>query len=529
MAVKDENSLVLQQLKHPQDAETSEEKKIRYRSIRIAQLAMFIFATGFSIILTGVYPYMKELSPELDEETILARYGWVVSVNPLGQMIASPLFGWLYQKTGSARLVGLITSVAYIVGNILYSILSVFPEDYRYGLLLFSRFIVGVSSGNIATVRSYIAAATFTEERTAQMSVASSFQSVGFTLGPGIQAALTPFKCTDVEAEDSQYLSFDMYTSAGWVCAFLGLLSFILFLPFIFKEVDVSLKERQYATECNKLMNEEDVSLDLPSPDTVAAVICIAAFFTYVFNFVLIETLGTPLCMDQFGWSEEETVLYFGILIASASILCVFLFAIVGPLCKRFDERKVLIFVGILFMFLGRIIVFPIPGFDHPPLANSTAPENGANFTDANVFKSFLVGTSKNIPCENAPSASTGCALEWCKDQPALQVWQLFGGIIIGTIGYPFAIAITQSIFSKIIGPRPQGHWMGLFSSVADSLPRLLGLFVVSFIYTNYGMYLTAGLMVFTVLIALVLILIFYKRLIPMDTTDSGGPRIVSI
>ena len=70
---------------------------------------------------------------------------------------------------------------------------------------------------------------------------------------------------------------------------------------------------------------------------------------------------------------------------------------------------------------------------------------------------------------------------------------------------------------------------MGLFSSVADSLPRLLGLFVVSFIYTNYGMYLTAGLMVFTVLVALVLILIFYKRLIPMDTTDSGGTRILSV
>ena len=68
-------------------------------------------------------------------------------MNPLGQMIASPLFGLLYQKTGSARLVGVITSVAYFGGNILYAILSVFPEDYRYGLLLFSRFIVGVSSG----------------------------------------------------------------------------------------------------------------------------------------------------------------------------------------------------------------------------------------------------------------------------------------------------------------------------------------------------------------------------------------------
>ena len=96
---------------------------------------------------------MKELSPGLDEQTLLSRYGWVVSVNPLGQMVASPVFGYLYQKTGSARLVGLITSLAYVLGNILYSILSVFPEDYRYPLLLFSRFIVGVSSGNIATIR----------------------------------------------------------------------------------------------------------------------------------------------------------------------------------------------------------------------------------------------------------------------------------------------------------------------------------------------------------------------------------------
>ena len=71
--------------------------------------------------------------------------------------------------------------------------------------------------------RSYIAAATFTEERTAQMSIASSFQSVGFTLGPGIQAALTPFKCTDIEGQSSsEYISWDMYTSAGWVCALLG-------------------------------------------------------------------------------------------------------------------------------------------------------------------------------------------------------------------------------------------------------------------------------------------------------------------
>ena len=46
---------------HPQEMESAAEKRLRYRSIRIGQFVLFIFATGFSIILTGVYPYMKEV------------------------------------------------------------------------------------------------------------------------------------------------------------------------------------------------------------------------------------------------------------------------------------------------------------------------------------------------------------------------------------------------------------------------------------------------------------------------------------
>ncbi len=61
-----------------------------------------------------------------------------------------------------------------------------------------------------------------------------------------------------------------------------------------------------------------------------------------------------------------------------------------------------------------------------------------------------------NVPCETVSSQAGGCALDWCENTPALTIWQLFGGIIIGTIGYPYAVAITQSTFSKILGPRPQ-------------------------------------------------------------------------
>jgi hypothetical protein len=50
---------------HPQEVETPEEKRVRMWSIRIVQVAMLIFSIGFSIILTGVFPYMKQVYESL--------------------------------------------------------------------------------------------------------------------------------------------------------------------------------------------------------------------------------------------------------------------------------------------------------------------------------------------------------------------------------------------------------------------------------------------------------------------------------
>ena len=46
---------------HPLELESQTEKKVRYRSIRIGQVALLIFSIGFSIVLTGVYPYMTQV------------------------------------------------------------------------------------------------------------------------------------------------------------------------------------------------------------------------------------------------------------------------------------------------------------------------------------------------------------------------------------------------------------------------------------------------------------------------------------
>ena len=437
-----------------------------------------------------------QLTPDLTEEERLSRYGIAVAIQPLGQTIFGPILGYLNTKIGT-RKIGLMSSIAYVIGNILYSILSVFPVSYRYPLLLTARFIVGACSGNVASVRSYIASATYVTERTSEMSIASAFQSVGFLIGPGIQAALTPLECTDVNTNSVSYFSFDLYTSAGWVCAILGAINFVLFL--IFKEIDVSQKEREFAKKDTQTVQE------LPKPYALGVGACLAVFFIMMFNFIIVETLGTPMCIEQLGWTAEETILRFGLLTAGMGVVLLFGFVTVGRLCKLIDERKVMIF-GILLMFLGRLSLFPIPGFPLPPMIE--------NSTDVS---SSLKAMARNIPCDDSvDQIQPGCELQWCKNIPAITIWQLFGGIIIGAIGHPYAISIAISLYSKIIGPRPQGTWMGLTLAVGG-FARFLGPIFVSYIYTYYGTYLTSSLMVGSTVFAIASTTILYKKLVPLQ------------
>ena len=41
--------------------ETQDEKRVRVRSLWIMNIEIFIFALGFSIVLTGVLPYLKQV------------------------------------------------------------------------------------------------------------------------------------------------------------------------------------------------------------------------------------------------------------------------------------------------------------------------------------------------------------------------------------------------------------------------------------------------------------------------------------
>ncbi|XP_076280728.1 CLN7/MFS domain-containing 8 [Lasioglossum baleicum] len=475
------------------DLETVAERKERWRSINAIYFTMFLMSLGFSIILTGVWPYLDKLDKNAGKEFM----GYVVAANPLAQMLFSPFVGWWGDKRGSIRLPLLTTLALFTFASGLYSVLEILPGDKKMYMIA-ARFLVGVSSANIAAARSYLSAATKFVERTHAVSMVSLAQVLGFVVGPGLQAAVTPL------GEHGFYfinIPFNMYTMTGWINVIMGILNFSLFLPWNFKEHRIALRE---AMKSQGRSTEEE-TLKSVKPDYLANWTLICAFFVLVFNFVLLETLGTSLTMDQFGWSKKESLYYMGLLMSVGAIVSCITFVMIEPLCKRFNERKVMLWGGFFLMIIGRILYIPW-GPDPPPIAYEPLFDNGT--TDINATEAL-----------GCPSTQ-----EWCLYTPQLTVTQFFIGYGFTTIGYPLGVTLIQTIFSKVLGPRPQGVWMG-FMTGAGCASRVLGPVFVSVIYTRYGTYHTFGVTGLMLILSMLWLQIVDKRLVPPKLTSKDETK----
>lgn len=485
---------------------------------------MLIFSLGNSIIFTGVWPYLQLLEPTVT----LNEYGFVVAADALAQMLFSPLFGYVVDKMNSVRLVSVICCIIFCIGNVLYANVAAVPRvvgsvvKARMWTMMFARFVVGIGTGINAAIRSYISKATYVEERTTHIALLSLFQTLGFIMGPAIQAALTPLGEEGEISKDSTFVS-DMYTATGWVSAATGLLALILFMPGIFKEhkcenkpkpkKDGVAKAPTIKSRPRELLKQfstismvdghhaltRSISIKPPpeKPPLLPTITSTYNFFSFLFNFVLIETILTPLAMDQWGWTEEDTIMYLGITMAAGGVLSGLCFATIGPLSKKFDERLLLIVAGLGPMIVGRIILFPY-GSEYPPYKNVTL--------------------SKDI--ERAVSSVdglTGCSYDWCLTIPKITVVQFMVGYVFGLLGYPFCVAICGSLFSKILGPIPQGFYMGLLTT-SGSLARVVGPIFVSYIYQYYGTWLLFGIVTASLGVSLILTLVSYKQLVPYDS-----------
>ncbi|XP_033127126.1 major facilitator superfamily domain-containing protein 8-like isoform X2 [Anneissia japonica] len=492
----------------------------RWRSIHIMYLTMFLSSLGFSMVMPSVWPYLTKI----DENATKNFLGFVVASFSLGQLVSSPICG-VWGNLRGAREPVAFSLILSIGSNCLYAFLMAI-KSHNATYMLIARLLLGFSAGNTAVARSYVSTATSLQERTGAMAAISGFQAVGFIFGPVFQAAFVPIGENGVS---SGPLHLNMYTVPAFVNAIMTAVNLLLII-LAFKEYDIpdiitdpakpnvdhnvnelddigSLSKANNGTingNYNQLPPYEDLessqhgaivneSISI-SVDIFMVFIINIIYFVVLFVFSIYETIGTPMTMDMYAWSRPKAVLYNGIIGAVSAFISVTVFALVKPVSKRFGDRLVML-AGIIFLIIGIFVMLPWgPGY-------MPRPYYALNVSDYN--DTIVPGT-------------LGCswAYSWCDTLKVLPLWQYGLAIFIISFGYPTCQVLSFIIYSKMLGPKPQGLYMGILTA-AGSLARTLGPIFVSQIYSSKGNRAAFSVLLGMEVAMLALYLACYKRFIP--------------
>uniref|UniRef100_A0A8C8SUD4 Major facilitator superfamily domain containing 8 n=1 Tax=Pelusios castaneus TaxID=367368 RepID=A0A8C8SUD4_9SAUR len=490
--------------------EAQQHFRSRWRSIRIMYLTMFLSSVGFSIVIMSIWPYLQKIDLTADASFL----GWIIASYSFGQMLASPLFGlWSnYRPRREPLVASLSISVA---ANCLYAYVHL-PTSHNKYYMLIARTLLGFGAGNVAVVRSYISGATSLTERTSAMANTSACQAMGFILGPVFQTCFSLIGEKGVTWEIID-LQVNMYTAPVLLGAFLGIINIILIFA-IFREHQVDdmgkqCKSINFEAEENQ---EQDIQGNI---DQVAVVATNVLFFVTLFVFAVFETIATPLSMDMYSWTRKEAVFYNGIILAAIGIESVIVFMLVKVASKKIDERAILL-GGLLMVLVGFFILLPwgkqLPNIQWEDIKNNSIPR----ITFSEMFTPFWKLHTAQLP-SNHTAELTGCPVvqSWCLYTPLIHLAQYITSDIVIGLGYPVCHVISYALYSKILGPKPQGVYMGWLTTTGSGA-RILGPLFVSQIYTHLGPRWAFSLICGAVVFSLLLLEAVYKRLIAFSVRN---------
>ncbi|XP_037615306.1 major facilitator superfamily domain-containing protein 8 [Sebastes umbrosus] len=469
--------------------------KSRWRSIRVMYFTMFLSSVGFTIVITSLWPYLQKI----DDGANASFLGWVVAAYSLGQMLASPIFGlWSNYRP---RREPLVCSIVINLSANIYYAYAYLPSTNNKFHLLMSRAFVGFGAGNVAVVRSYVAGATSLKERTSAMANMSACQALGFILGPALQACLSFIGEHGVTVKGID-LQLNMYTAPALLAAAFGLVN-ILLVVFLLREHRVDDHGRHVPAINYTSEDTDDISEETEETiDQVAVLTSNVLFFVVMFIFAVFETIATPLSMDMFAWTRKEAVLYNGIIICGIGFQSVLVFLVVKVASQRVGDRPVFL-AGLAIIFCGFFML--LPWGNHYPKIQWADLKN----------HSLVSEISKDTIASNNSLEPTGCPYEqtWCQYTPAINLAQYISADILIGVGYPACNVMSYTLYSKILGPKPQGVYMGWLTA-SGSGARTLGPVFVSQAYTLLGPRWAFSLICGMVVGSIILLCCAYHRLI---------------
>lgn len=272
-------------------------------------LTIFIDLLGFGIVIPILPNYVKGLTSSN------FMVGMPVTLFALSQFFITPVWGSLSDKYGRRPIILisiLISTLAYVV----------FSFSTGIVVLLFSRILSGVGSGNISAAQAYISDITEPKDRAKSMGMIGAAFGLGFIFGPPIGGFLM---------EDFGFASI------GWFCAVLCIIN--LLLAFFF--LPESLKERRMEVSIKVLPIKDYIYVF--SKKLMPLILFIG--FIYTAGFFLFQIPSTLMWKEHYGYTDKQIGFIFTFIGISTAIVQG---GLIGLFNKWIGERKLLFWGNIL-------------------------------------------------------------------------------------------------------------------------------------------------------------------------------------
>lgn len=377
---------------------------------------IFFACVGFSIIMPSLAPYLMNMGASL------AFLPWVVSVYAIGEMIGSVMFGWLYERLvdrlagGAGPRAAMLSCIAVgIVGSAMYVTADWVNSKW---MVFWARAVQGLWTGGQQTIeQAYLSAAVEQKKRVELTATLSTFAVLGFIMGPSFGAMFSTVHTTFMGVRVDPYNAPGLFILAMTLAMFA-----VTYVTFDGKEA------RGGASAAGAARGDADgagAAAGRRPGDKAGARrsylglgVCLWLFFVHYYSFAVQETITTPLVLRLYAW----TPLGVNLLFVGAGVLSLATSVSVRYLSRVFEDRTLLV-ASLLAGLLGSALLIDAPSGEGP-----------------------------------------------------LALWRFFAGFALITVAFPFGRNVTLGVFSNVLGPGPQGRWMGVMLAVG-AVPRILGPF----------------------------------------------------
>ena len=266
------------------------------RPLLVIFLTILVNLVGFGIIIP-LLPFYAEsfgASP--------LAIGLLFAVFSLAQLVAAPVLGDLSDRYGRRPVL-----VASLAGTVVSFVMLALANSLA--MLFVARIVDGLSGGNVATARAYVADITEPKDRARAYGFIGAAFGLGFILGPAMSAVLVRFS----------------YTAPIWAAAALTLIAMLMawfWLP-----------ETIHKAQAGTGMPFRNVALLLRRPGLRRV---LAIDFGYWAAFAVFQTTFALFAARRFGFDASDTGFFFAAFAVLGAIVQTIM---IRPLVERLGDK----------------------------------------------------------------------------------------------------------------------------------------------------------------------------------------------